>query len=46
MKLAYLLLHVIKGIRRVDSKADENDVGIRVGQRAETVVIFLASRIP
>ena len=26
----YLLLHVIKGIRRVDGEAYENDMGIRV----------------
>ena len=44
--LSYLLLHVIKGIRRVDSEADKDDVGIRVGQGTETVVIFLTSRIP
>lgn len=43
---AYLLLDVIKGIGRVDGKADENDVGIRVGERTEAIVIFLAGGIP
>jgi hypothetical protein len=42
----YLLLDVVKGIRGVDSEADQDDVGIGVGERSETVVIFLASRIP
>lgn len=27
---AYLLLHVVQGIRRVNSKADQDDVGIGV----------------
>lgn len=27
---AHLLLHVVQGIRRVNSKADQNDVGVRV----------------
>ena len=44
--ISYLLLDVVKGIGRVDSEADENDMGIRVRQRAQTVVIFLSSRIP
>ena len=42
----YLLLHVIKGIRRVDGEAYEDDMRIRVREGTETVVIFLASRIP
>lgn len=27
---AYLLLHVVKGIRRVDSETDKDDMGIRI----------------
>ena len=43
---SHLLLDVVKGIRGVDSKADENDMGIRVRQWTETIVIFLTCRIP
>lgn len=42
----YLLLDVVQGIRGVDSEADQDDVGIGIGERSETVIIFLASRIP
>jgi hypothetical protein len=41
-----LLLNVVKGVRRVNSEADQDDVGVGVGQGAETVVVFLTSRIP
>jgi hypothetical protein len=44
--LSYLLLDVVKRIGRVDSEADQDNVRIGVGERAETVVIFLASGIP
>lgn len=43
---AYLLLHVVQGIRGVDGEADEDDVRIRVRERTEAVVVFLASGIP
>jgi hypothetical protein len=43
---ANLLLHVVKGVWGVDSKAYEDDVRIRVAQRAKTIIIFLASGIP
>ena len=46
MQLAYLLLDVVERIGRVDGEADENDMRIGVGERAETVVIFLAGSIP
>jgi len=41
-----LLLDVVEGVRTVDSEADEDDVGIRVGQGSETVIIFLTGGIP
>ena len=41
-----LLLHVVKRVGGVDGEADQNNVGIWVGKRTETIVIFLASRIP
>jgi hypothetical protein len=41
-----LLLDVVERVRRVDSKANQNDMRVRVGQRTEAVVIFLASSIP
>jgi len=39
-------LDVVKGVGRVDSEADEDDVRIWVRQRSQTIVIFLASGIP
>lgn len=44
--VSYLLLDVVKRIGRVDGEADEDNVRVGVGERAETVVIFLASGIP
>ena len=44
--MTYLLLHVVERIRRVDSEANQDDVRIRVRERAKTVVILLTSRIP
>jgi hypothetical protein len=41
-----LLLHVVQGVGRVDGKADEDDVRVGVGERAESVVVFLAGGIP
>jgi hypothetical protein len=41
-----LLLDVVKRIRRIDGEADQDNVRVGVRERAETVVIFLASRIP
>jgi hypothetical protein len=42
----YLLLHVVEGVGRVDGEADEDDVRIGVGERAQAVVVFLAGGIP
>lgn len=42
----YLLLDVVERVGGVDSEADQDNVGVGVGERAETVVIFLASSIP
>jgi hypothetical protein len=42
----YLLLDVVERVGRVDGEADEDNVRVGVGERAETVVIFLASGIP
>lgn len=41
-----LLLNVIKGVGRVDSEADQDDMGVRVGERTETVIVLLTSGIP
>lgn len=43
---AHLLLHVVQRIGRVYSETDEDDVGVRVAERPETIIILLASRIP
>ena len=45
-KGTHLLLHVVQGIRGVDRETDEDDVGVRIGERTKTVVIFLTSGIP
>lgn len=44
--MTYLLKDVVQRIRRVDGEADQDDVRVRVRERSETVIIFLASRIP
>lgn len=46
MDAPYLLLDVVERIRRVDRKADQDDMRIGVGERSEAVVIFLSRRIP
>jgi hypothetical protein len=43
---AYLLLNVVKRVGRVDGETDQDDMRVRVGERAQSVVIFLASGIP
>ena len=45
-KTAYLLLDVVEGVGRVDREADQDDVRVGVRKGSETVVVFLASRIP
>ena len=41
-----LLLHVVEGIGGVNREADEDDVGVGVGEGTETIVVFLAGGIP
>jgi len=41
-----LFLNVLERVRRVDSKANKDHMRIRIGKRAKTVVILLASGIP
>jgi len=41
-----LLLNIVQGVAGINGEADQDDVGVRVREGAETVVIFLASRIP
>lgn len=41
-----LLLDVVKGIWGVDGEANQDNVGVWVGEWAKTIVIFLASSIP
>lgn len=43
---AHLSLDVIKRWRADDGEADEEDIGLGVGERSESVVIFLSSSIP
>jgi hypothetical protein len=42
----YLLLDVVERVGRIDSEANQDYVRVRVGERAEAVVIFLTSSIP
>lgn len=44
--MTYLLTDVVQRIRRVDGEADQDDVRVRVGQRAQTVVVLLTGGIP
>jgi hypothetical protein len=44
--MTHLLLNVVQRVWRVDSEADEDDMGVRVTEWAESVIIFLTSRIP
>ena len=39
--IADLLLDVVKRVGAVDGEADKDDMRVRVGERAETVVILL-----
>ena len=43
---AYLSSDIVKGRRADDGEADEEDVGLRVREGSESVVIFLPSGIP
>jgi hypothetical protein len=45
-RMVYLGLDVLEGRRRDEGEADEEDVGLRVGQRTKTVVILLSGGIP
>ena len=45
-RAAYLLLDVVKRVGRVDGETDQNDMRVGVGERAQSVVIFLTSGIP
>lgn len=41
------LVHdIFKGVRAVDGEADEDQVGLRVGEWTQSVVFLLAGRIP
>lgn len=42
----YLGSHVIKRGRANNGETDQEYIGLRVGQRAKTIVIFLSSSIP
>ena len=46
MQQSYLLLDVVKRVGRVDGEANQDNMRVRVGQRSQTVVIFLARGIP
>ena len=45
--IAYLLCHVIEPVGEVvNSVADKDDVGVRIGIFARTIVVFLAAGVP
>jgi hypothetical protein len=41
-----LFLDVVEGVGRVDGEADEDDVRVGVGERPQSVIIFLTGGIP
>ncbi len=41
-----LFLDVVQRVGGVDGEADEDDMGVGVGERTKTVVVLLASGIP
>ena len=41
-----LLQDVVEGVGVVEGEAHEDDVRVRVGERAKTVVVFLPGRVP
>ncbi len=43
---SHLLLNVVERIRRIDGEADQNHMRIRIGQRAQAIIVFLPGRIP
>ena len=42
----YLLLNVVQRVRGVNGEADQDDMGVRITERAEAVVVLLSGRIP
>lgn len=42
----YLVHYVLEGVWAVDGEADEEEVGLGVGERTQTVVFFLPCGIP
>lgn len=45
-RVTYLLKNIVQRVRRINGEADQDDVRVGVRERSETVIIFLASRIP
>ena len=45
-KATDLFLDVIQRVRRVDGETDENNMGVGVAERPQTVIVFLTSSIP
>lgn len=41
-----LVLYILVGGRARDGEADDEDVGLRVGQRPQSVVLLLTRRVP
>lgn len=44
--MMYLLLDVVEGVWGVDGEADQDNVGVWVGEWTESVVILLTGGIP
>lgn len=42
----YLVHHILQRSRTVDGKAHKQEICLRIGERAQSVVLFLASSIP
>lgn len=39
-------MNVVQRVRGVDGEAHQDDVGVRITERAQAVVVFLSGRIP
>lgn len=41
-----LLLHVVERVGRVNRKADEDDMRVRIRERSQSVIVFLTRSVP
>ena len=44
--LSYLVQDIVEGVGAVDGKTDKDEVGLRVRERSQAIIFFLASCVP